>query len=96
MLVSWPCAGLLAVPEPLGELVLVGCALPSAGRQLQQCWWQWELGMNLSVRDWIFAGINQPCLVQHDCVIDIRSRSGSDLPTLLVKLPSLRIVSVHL
>lgn len=45
---------------------------------------------------WLLAGINQLCLVQHSCVIEIRSRSGSDLPPLLVKLPSLRTVWVHL
>lgn len=52
--------------------------------------------MNSSLRDWLLAGINQPCLVQRSCVIETRSRSGSDLSTLLVKLLSLRIVLVHL
>lgn len=36
---SWLCMGLLSGPELLGEVALVGRALPSMDRQLQHCWW---------------------------------------------------------
>lgn len=52
--------------------------------------------MNSSLRDWLLAGINQTRLLQRSCMIETRSRSGSDLPALLVKLLSLRMLLVHL
>lgn len=61
-------------------------------RQLQ--WWQ-ELGMNLSIGNCFLAAINQPRLAWCSYVTETRSMPASDLPTLLGKLLSLRVVLLH-
>lgn len=52
--------------------------------------------MNLSIGNCLLAAINQPRLAWCSSVTETRSVSASDLPTLLGKLLSLRVVLLHL
>lgn len=51
--------------------------------------------MNLSIGNCLLAAINQPRLAWCSYVTETRSMPASDLPTLLGKLLSLRVVLLH-